>query len=239
MGHGADPEIAELKADIDQSREQLGDAVAALAYKADVKNRGRELIEDKKEAIMEKVHDVKDSLPGGEGAEGGIAETVKSKLPSGEGAKEKLDALKDKLPDTSQAREKIRDAAPSTEAVKEKASGAAGVVREHPGAVVAGATAAGFAAGMALPETEIERQKVAPAARDAREQVQATAQQAVERAKDAAREAADAARQAAGSAADTVKEKGQAQGGKLGEMAEKAADKTKERVDSGPPPPAV
>jgi hypothetical protein len=215
----------QLRRQIDATRQDLGKAVGALAYKADVKNRGKELLENKKEALMEKVEEVKEKVPGigGDGSEGAIGETIKSKLPdagaikdklpSGDAVGEKVGALKDKLP----------DATPSTQDVKAKAQDAASAAGDHPIALAAGAAAVGLAAGLALPQTEIERQKLAPAARDARQQAQARAQDTIAQVKSAARDAA-------GSTVDAVRQKGQEQGGKIGDLAEKAADKADEKV---------
>jgi tryptophan synthase beta subunit len=236
MGSGSD-EVDRLRRQIDATRENLGEAVGALAYKADVKNRAKELFEDKKETLMEKVEEVKDKLPaigGGDGSQGGIGETIKSKLPdsgaitdklpSGEGVGEKVGALKQKLPDgIGDAAGRIGDATPSTQDVKAKAQHAASAAGDHPIALAAGAAAVGLAAGLALPETEIERQKLAPAAQDARQQAQAKAQDTIAQVKSAAQDAA-------GSTVDAVRQKGQEQGGKIGEMAQKAADKADEKV---------
>jgi Protein of unknown function (DUF3618) len=214
---GPEPdEVAEIRQEIDASREQLGESVAALAYKADVKNRGKEVINDKKEALMEKVDDLKSKLPSGaEGDGSGVGETIKSKLPTGEAVSEKADALKEKLP----------DAAPSTEDVRAKAQDAASAAGDHPLAVAAGATIAGLAAGLALPETDIERQKIGPAAQEVRQQAESKAREAVQNAKAAAQDAA-------GSVADAAKQAGQEQGGKAGELAEKAADKAQDSIPS-------
>ncbi len=226
MGPGSDEEVEEIRQEIDQTRENLGEAVGALAYKADVKNRGKEVLEDKKEAVMEKVDDLKGKLPGGDGSEGGgLGDKVKDKLPSGDQIKSKVpdsDAIKDKMPGgVSDAASTISDKTRSKEDVKAKAQGAAS---EHPGAVAAGAAAVGLAAGLAVPETELEREKLKPHAQQARQQAQAKVQETVQQVKSGAQDAA-------GSIADAAKEQGQQQGGKVGEVAEKAADKAQEKVN--------
>jgi hypothetical protein len=192
-----------------------------------VKNRGKEAIDDKKEALMEKVETLKSKVSGDGAGEGGVAETVKAKLPSGDDVKsrlpgrdevsEKVDAIKSKLPGG------VTDAAPSAGAVKQKAQDAAGAAQGHPIAMAAGAAAAGLVAGVALPETELERDRLGPTARHVREQVQDRAQEVIEHAKQAARDAV-------AGAADAVSQKGEQQGGKAGEMASKAADKAREQV---------
>ena len=241
MGPGPD-EVDEIRQQIDQTRENLGEAVGALAYKADVKNRGKEALEDKKEAVMHKVDELKSKLSGDTDGEGGIAETIKTKLPeagaikdklpSGEGAGEKMAALKEKMPDgVGAATSKVADATPSTQDVKDKAQAAASIAGEHPIVLAAGAAAAGLAAGLALPETELERQKLAPAAQDAKQQAQAKAQEAQAKAQQAIQQAKSAAQDAASSTIDAARQQGQQHGGKIGQVAAKAADKAQEKID--------
>lgn len=222
MGSGSD-EVEQLRRQADQSREDLGETVGALAYKADVKNRGKEVITDKKEVIMEKVETLKSKLPGAGEGEGGIGETIKSKLPSGEDVGEKIDALKSKVPGVGDAAASIGDATPSKDDIKGKVRSAAEAANDHPVAVTVGAAAAGLVAGLALPETDLEREKIGPAAQSAREQIQTGAQEAVQHAKQVARDAAT-------SAAEAVKQAGQEHGGKLGEIAQGTAEKAREQV---------
>ena len=219
MGSGSDQEVDELRRQIDQTRENLGQAVGGLAYKADVKNRGKEVVADKKEQVMEKVDELKAKLPSGEDSgEGGLGDKVKAKLPSGE-------ELKAKLPDGEALKDKLPDGAPSGQDVKDKAHGIAKLAAEHPAAVAGGAAVAGLAAGLALPETQLERDKLKPHAQQARAD-------ATERVQDTVQTVKSGVQDAAGSVADAVKDKGQQHGGKLGDIAEKAADKTHEQVNS-------
>jgi hypothetical protein len=45
----------ELRSDIERTREEMGDTVEALAYKADVPTRTKEWIGEKKDAVVSKV----------------------------------------------------------------------------------------------------------------------------------------------------------------------------------------
>ena len=230
MGSGSD-EVEQIRKEIDESRENLGEAVGALAYKGDVKNRAPELIADKKEAVMEKVDELKTKMPGGgagSDTEGGFGDSfgdkVKDKLPSGDAVSEKMDTLKSKVPDgVGDAKGRVGEATPAKEDVKQKAHGAAETAKAHPAAVAGGAAVAGLAAGLALPETDLEREKLKPHAQEARAEVTGRVKDTVEQVKSGAQDAA-------GSVADAVKEQGRQQGGKVGEVAEKAADKTHEQV---------
>jgi Protein of unknown function (DUF3618) len=222
-------QVDDLRRQIDESRRNLGSAVGALAYKADIKNRGKEALHDKKEQLMDKVDDLKTKLPGGDGGDGGgIGETIKAKLPDADAVKAKLpdaDAVKAKLPDgVGDAAGRISDAAPSKEDVKQKAQEAAGVAHDHPLAVTAGAAAAGLVAGLALPETELERQKLAPTARQVRADVQDRVQQTVAQVKDGAKDAAE-------SVTDAIKQTGQQHAGKVGDAAANAAGKAQDKID--------
>ena len=51
----------EIEADIERTREELGDTVEALAAKTDVKGRAKAKAAETKEAVTEKLHSVGDS----------------------------------------------------------------------------------------------------------------------------------------------------------------------------------
>lgn len=70
----------ELKADIEQTREHMGDTVDALAYKADVPTRTKEWLGEKKDAIASKV--------------GGASSKVGDVTPDGEEVKQSMSGLK-------------------------------------------------------------------------------------------------------------------------------------------------
>ncbi|GAA4455656.1 DUF3618 domain-containing protein [Phytohabitans houttuyneae] len=56
----AEPE--ELRADIERTREDLGDTVSALAGKADVKARTKEAVADAKDRVGERAGEVTDTV---------------------------------------------------------------------------------------------------------------------------------------------------------------------------------
>lgn len=55
---------AELERDIAQTRERLASTADALAAKADVKGQAQAKVEDLKEDLKAKAHDVSDTAPG-------------------------------------------------------------------------------------------------------------------------------------------------------------------------------
>src|SRR4051812_5227978 len=113
-------------------------------------------------------------------------------------------------------REKIVGAAPDTGEVKQGAQQAASVAQENPIGLAIGAAAFGFVAGMLIPSTRVENQKLGPVSDQVTEQIKSTASEAVEHGKDVAQDAAQAA-------ADTAKESGQQHADRLQESAQQSA----------------
>jgi len=59
---GEDPSV--IRAEIEQTRERVGDEVDALSYKTDVPARTEDYIDDKKEAVRSKLTGAKDAVTG-------------------------------------------------------------------------------------------------------------------------------------------------------------------------------
>ena len=137
---GEDPD--RLRRDIEQTREQMGDAVDALGYKADVRARAKDSLHDR----------------------------------------------------TRQAKR------------------AAGVAQENPLGLAVGAVAAGFLAGMLVPSTRVEDERLGPVADDVKDRAKQTGQEALER-----------GRQVAQDAAQTAKESGRQHAQDLGATAQEHA----------------
>ena len=57
---GQDPSV--IRAEIEQTRERVGDEVDALSYKTDVGARVGDYVDDKKEAVKSKLTDAKDTI---------------------------------------------------------------------------------------------------------------------------------------------------------------------------------
>jgi Protein of unknown function (DUF3618) len=141
---GEDP--GQIKQDIEQTRERMGDTVEALGYKADVPGRAKEAVS-------------------------GRVDTVKQKMPS--------------------------------------RGQAAGMARENPLGLAVGAVAVGFVAGLAIPSTRVEDEKIGPLADDVKEKAKETGQEAMERGKEVARQAADTAKEAGREQAEGLRESAQ------------------------------
>ncbi len=91
---------------------------------------------------------------------------------------------------------RISDSTPDTQQVKEGARQAVGVAEENPIGLALGGVAAGFLAGMLLPSTRMEDEKVGPIADQVKEKAAEAGQEAVERGKEVAEQAVETAKEA-------------------------------------------
>ena len=98
------------------------------------------------------------------------------------------------------AKDSVSESAPSGGDVKQGAQRAAGVATENPLGLAIGATAVGFVAGLLIPSTRVEDERIGPMADQLKEQAKETGQEAMERGKHVAQQAAE-----------TVKDEGQKQ----------------------------
>jgi hypothetical protein len=149
----------ELRTEIERTREEMGDTVGALAYKADVPSRTKEWIGEKKDAVVSKVS--------------GTSDKLSEHAPNG------------------------RDVTQQASALKRTAE------RNPLGLAIAGA-AVGFVAGVLIPSTRIEDERIGPMSDEVKSTAVETAREAMERGKVVAQEAGAAAM-------DTAREAGQEQ----------------------------
>src|SRR3954466_13821419 len=112
---------------------------------------------------------------------------------------EKTDAVKDKV---NSVMGRASDSTPSTGDVKQGAKQAVSTAQENPLGLAIGAVAVGFVAGMLIPSTTVEDEKIGPAADQLKDRVKETGQEALDHGKQVAQDAAQRAR-------ETVKESGQ------------------------------
>src|SRR3954471_2374700 len=121
-------------------------------------------------------------------------------------AKDRISETKDRLTG------KVSDVAPDGQQVKR----AAGVAQENPLGLAIGGVAVGFIAGLLVPTSRVEDEKIGPMADQVKDQLKETGQEAMERGK-------DVAQQAAQSAKETAQEAGQQHAEELkGSAAERA-----------------
>jgi hypothetical protein len=140
---------------------------------------------------------------------------------------------------------KVSDAAPDPEQVKAGAREVVGVAQENPIGLAIGGLAAGFLAGMLLPSSRIEDERVGPIADQVKETAAETAGEAVERGREVAGQVAEQAvegakevgQQAIGQARevgqetmDTAKQAGQEQAEELKDSAKEGAQEVREQA---------
>jgi hypothetical protein len=138
---------------------------------------------------------------------------------------------------------KVGDATPDGQQVKEGAQQAVGVAQENPLGLAIGGIAAGFLAGMMLPSTKMEDEKVGPIADQVKETAAETGQEALERGREVASQVAEQAVEGAKEvgehakgvgqqAMETAKEAGQEQADELKDSAKEGAQEVREQARS-------
>ena len=120
-----------------------------------------------------------------------------------------VDALGYKADVKSRAKDRINRMTPDGRRVRQAAS----VAQENPLGLAIGGIAVGFVAGLVVPSTRVEDEKLGPIADDVKEKAKETGQEALERGQQVAQEAAQSAQQ-------TVQEKGREHGQELASNAQ-------------------
>jgi len=182
-----------IRAEIEQTRAEMSETVDALGYKADVKTRAKENLTDKKDSVKESIVGVKDKIVGaGESVTGKVSDAGSSVTGT------------------------VGDKTPDAQEVKYKARRAASVAQQNPLGLALGSVAVGVLAGMLIPSTRVEDEKLGEISDNVIEKVKETGQEALEHGKQVAQDAVQ-------SAQETVKESGQ-------EHAQQVKDTAKENA---------
>jgi gas vesicle protein len=154
---GKDP--SDIRAELEETRGRVGDEVDALSYKTDVSARVGDYVEEKKQAVKDKVTGARDAVTG----------TASRAVPDGE----QVSRFKD-------------------------------TAERNPIGLAVGAAAVGFVAGLLIPSTRVENERMGEVSDRFIDAAKETAGDAVERGKQVAQEAAE-----------TVKETGREQSQEL------------------------
>ena len=133
---------------------------------------------------------------------------------------EKMENVKSKVGDTAtRAKEavagttsRVGEATPGRGEVSQQTRRVAGLAKENPLGLAVGAAAIGFLAGLAVPSTRVEDERLGPVADQVKDKVKETGQEALDRGRQVAQEVAS-------SAADTAKEQTQEHGQDLAHSA--------------------
>ena len=99
------------------------------------------------------------------------------------------------------------------------------MAKENPLGLAIGAVAIGFLAGLAVPSTRVEDEKLGPMADQVKDKVKETGQEAMDRGKQVAQEVAS-------SAADTAKQATQEHGQELADSAKQNAQEVRSEAGS-------
>jgi Protein of unknown function (DUF3618) len=150
-----------------------------------------------------------------------------------EAVSDKVDSVKSKVSDTAtRAKEavtgatgRVGEATPSGGDVKQKTRQVAGMAKENPLGLAIGAAAIGFLAGLAVPSTRVEDEKLGRVSDQVMDKVKETGQEALDRGKQVAQEVAS-------SAAETAKDKTQEHGQELADNAKQSAKDVKSAASS-------
>ena len=159
----------QLRDEIEQTRERMGDTADALAYKADVPTRTKNWLGDKKDAVTS--------------------------------------AVTGHTPDGHQ--------------VKQQMSGVKHTAERNPLGLAIGGAAVGFIAGMLVPSTRVEDEKIGPVSDEVKSTAAEAGREAVERGKVVAQEAGQ-------TAVETAKEVGREQSEELSASLQEKAQETTE-----------
>jgi ElaB/YqjD/DUF883 family membrane-anchored ribosome-binding protein len=137
---------------------------------------------------------------------------------------EKVEDVKSKVSDTAtRAREavsgttsRVGDATPSRGEVRQQTRRVAGLAKENPLGLAIGAAAVGFLAGLVVPSTRVEDERLGPVADQVKDKAKETGQEALDRGRQVAQEVA-------GTAADTARQRTQEHGQELADSARQNA----------------
>jgi gas vesicle protein len=195
---GEDPD--RIREQIELTRAEMGETVDALGYKADVKTRAKESLQDKRDSAKESVM--------------GATQTVK----------EKLVGARDSVSDTAgSATARVGEATPDREQVKRQARQAKGLAQENPLGLAIGSIAVGFIAGLLVPATRVEDEKLGEVSDQVIEKAKQTGQEALEHGKQVAQETAQ-------SAQETLKDSAQQHGQEVKQTAQENAQEAKQQA---------
>ncbi len=140
-----------------------------------------------------------------------------------------VSGVKDKIIGTAGS---VNEATPSTGDVKQAAQRGASVAQENPLGLAIGSIAIGFLAGMLIPTTNVENEKLGPMADQVKDQVQSTASEALEHGKQVAQDVASTAQESVQQVADDVKQTAQESAQEHGEQVKQTAQENAASVTS-------
>jgi Protein of unknown function (DUF3618) len=195
---GQDPDA--IREDIEQTRAEMSETVEAVGYKADVPSRA-------KDKVSQKMEDVKSK----------VSETTTR-------AKEAVTGTTSRVGDAaSGTAARVGEATPTGAEAKQQAKRAVGLAKENPLGLAVGAVALGFLAGLVVPGTRVENERLGPVADQVKDKVKETGQEAFDRGKQVAQETASAA-------TETARQSAQEHGQDLAQSAKQNAQDVRDQA---------
>jgi hypothetical protein len=148
-----------------------------------------------------------------------------------EAVSDKVESVKSAVSDTATrakeavtgATERAGDATPSRGEVKQQTRRVAGIARENPLGLAIGAAAVGFLAGLAVPSTRVEDERLGPVADQVKDRVKETSQEALDHGRQVAQDVAS-------TAADTARQSAQEHGQELADTAKQNAQDVRDQA---------
>ena len=136
------------------------------------------------------------------------------------------------------ASDTVNERTPSTGDVKHAARKGAGIAQDNPLGLAVGSIAIGFLAGMLIPSTNVENEKLGPMADQVKEQAMETGQQALERGKEVASQVADTAQESVQQVKEDVKQTAQQASQEQAEGLKSDAQQSAQQVRESAPTPS-
>ena len=233
---GQDPE--QIREEIEQTRLEMGETVGAISYKTDLKSRGKDKVADTKERTRDKVTETKDKLTGKAGE---VKDRVTGTVSEAQDqVGDKVSGAQDQIKSKTSGGSGGGSSTPDRQQVKYRARRAKNTAQQNPLGLAVGSIAAGFLAGLLIPTTDIENEKIGPIADQVKEEARSTGQEAIERGKEVVQDLGnvqDKARQAAadavkGTVSSSVQEQAEAMKDSVRESAENVQDTARSTAKS-------
>jgi gas vesicle protein len=138
-----------------------------------------------------------------------------------------ITAVKDRIAGTADT---IGEKTPGTGDVKHAAKRGASIAQENPLGLAVGSVAVGFLAGMLIPSTRVENEKLGPMADQVKEQARQTGQEALEHGKQVAQDVAATAQESAQQVKEDVRQTAQESAREHGEQVKQSAQDSAQQV---------
>jgi ElaB/YqjD/DUF883 family membrane-anchored ribosome-binding protein len=155
-----------IRREIEVTREEMADTIDAMEYKADVKARAADKVTELRESVAERADSVLSSMKGT--------------------AQRMTESMRGGMSDTTSTMQ--HETGEMTHRARSGMQQGKRMAEDNPLLVAAGAVAAGFLIGAALPGTRMEDERIGPKADEVKSQAMQRGSEMIERAGDKAQE---------------------------------------------------